>query len=293
MRADGTPSAAAELGGLTLAFESFTAATRRLEDEYASLRARVDQLTIELEEKNRRLAASLERERELEASALRQSRLAAMGEMAAMLAHEVRNPLGAMELFTGLLLEDLRERPDTLRLARQVASGIVDLNHLVTNLLEFTRTRRDAQTGASLVDCRAVAEDALRWAHDVIEANGVAVERRFAPGPCIACGDAALLRPALLNLVRNAVQAMPLGGVLTVEVSHAAPHVALSVADTGPGIPDDVRAAIFTPFFTTRAKGTGLGLTVVRELVGALGGTIEVANRSGAGAAFTVRLAAA
>jgi signal transduction histidine kinase len=292
VRADET-AATAELGGLALAFETFTAATRRLEDEYASLRAHVDQLTVELEEKNRRLAASLERQRALEASALRQSRLAAMGEMAAMLAHEVRNPLGSMELFTGLLLEDLRERPEALRLARQIASGIVDLNHLVTNLLEFTRARRDAEAGAGRVDCRAVADDALRYAHDVIEANGVAIERRFAPEACVARGDAALLRPALLNLVRNAVQAMPVGGVLTVAVAPAASQVAITVADTGPGIPDDVREAIFTPFFTTRVKGTGLGLTVVRELVGALGGTIEVENRQGAGAEFTMRLAAA
>jgi two-component system sensor histidine kinase FlrB len=105
MHAD--PVRTTELAGLTLAFESFTAATVRLEHEYATLRARVTALTAELEEKNRRLAASLERERQLEAAALRQSRLAAMGEMAARLAHEVRNPLGAMELFTGLLLQDL------------------------------------------------------------------------------------------------------------------------------------------------------------------------------------------
>jgi two-component system sensor histidine kinase FlrB len=296
MVADATGLAVAgatELGGLALAFETFTEATRRLEGEYAALRARVGELTLELEEKNRRLAASLERQRELEAAALRQSRLAAMGEMAALLAHEVRNPLGAMELFTGLLMEDLRERPDTLRLARQVASGIADLDHLVTNLLQFTRTRQQTDAGAARVDCRAVADDALRWAEDVIDANGVRVERRFATGECIGRGDAALLRPALLNLVRNAVQAMPTGGVLVTTVARDATHVAVTVADTGPGIPADAREAIFTPFFTTRVKGTGLGLTVVRELVRALGGTIDVRNGIDAGAAFTVRLAAA
>src|SRR5207344_1577284 len=131
-------------------------------------RRHVDQLTGELEEKNHRLAASLERERRLEAAALRQSRLAAMGEMAAMLAHEVRNPLGAMELFTGLLLQDLRDSPETLRLARQVAAGIADLNHLVTNLLEFTRARRIAEAATDAVDCRTVADDALRYARHLI-----------------------------------------------------------------------------------------------------------------------------
>src|SRR5213592_4997311 len=158
------PTAPEELHGLARAFDGFTAATARLEHEYATLRARLARLTAELEEKNRLLADSLARERRLEAEALRQSRLAAMGEMAATLAHEVRNPLGAMELFTGLLLQDLRDRPEAHALAQQVAGGIADLNHLVTNLLEFTRTRVPR---AEVVDCRALAEDALRYTADL------------------------------------------------------------------------------------------------------------------------------
>ena len=109
----------------------------------------------------------------------------------------------------------------------------------------------------------------------------------------MARGDAALLRPALLNLIRNAVQAMPAGGTLTVDVRRDDAAVAVTVADTGPGVPPEVRETIFTPFFTTRSKGTGLGLTVVRELVVALGGEVRVATAAGGGAAFTVRLAAA
>jgi signal transduction histidine kinase len=283
----------ADLSGLAHAFDTFTQATRRLEREYALLRGHVAELTAELEEKNRRLAASLERERRLEAAALRRSRLAAMGEMAAMLAHEVRNPLGAMELFTGLLLQDLRETPDTLRLARQVAAGIADLNHLVTNLLEFTRTRGAAEASGGDVDCVAAVEDALRYARDLLETNGIVVVRDVRCDDCSARGDAALLRPALLNLVRNAVQAMPAGGTLTVTIARQAADIAITVADTGPGIADEEREAIFTPFFTTRAKGTGLGLTVVRELVTSIGGTVEVGTAAGGGAAFTVRLAAA
>jgi two-component system sensor histidine kinase FlrB len=287
------PAGGDELRGLAHAFASFSDATRRLEGEYAALGAHVDRLTVELEEKNRRLVASLERERELEAAALRQSRLAAMGETAAMLAHEVRNPLGAMQLFTGLLVEDLRDRPEALRLARQVAGGIADLNHLVTNLLEFTRTRRAAEVEGALVDCPATADAALDYARHLIDANGIVVERAFASGDCTARGDAALLRPALLNLVRNAVQAMPTGGTLTIAVRRERAAVAVTVADTGHGVPPDVREAIFTPFFTTRSKGTGLGLTVVRELVSALGGEVRVSTARGGGAAFTVRLAAA
>ena len=178
------PTAPEEIHGLARAFDGFTAATARLEREYATLRARLVRLTVEVEEKNRLLAESLERERRLEAEALRQSRLAAMGEMAAMLAHEVRNPLGAMELFTGLLLEDLRDRPDAVRLARQVASGITDLNHLVTNLLEFTRTQVPRR---QRVDCCALAEETLRYLADLSAAHAIVVERRYA-APAVFAG---------------------------------------------------------------------------------------------------------
>src|SRR6185503_9986706 len=185
---------------------------------YAALRARVDTLTSEVEEKNRLLVASIERERRLEAEALRQSRLAAMGEMAAMLAHEVRNPLGAMELFTGLLLQDLSEQPEARRLAQQVASGIVDLNHLVTNLLEFTRTQSPR---AAAVDCCALAEDALRYTADLRSEQNVEVVRCHAAPAVTALADPDLLRPVLLNLIRNAVQAMPEGGTLTLTIGSA------------------------------------------------------------------------
>jgi signal transduction histidine kinase len=289
-----TAEATGDLGGLAVAFETFTTATRRLEREYGALRRRVAVLSEELEEKNRLLGASLERERRLEAEALRQSRLAAMGEMAAMLAHEIRNPLGAMELFTGLLLQDLRDQPEAQRLARQVAAGIVDLNHLVTNLLEFTRTRVAGAEPerAPHVDCCALAEDALRYAADVIAAHDVRVERAFAAG-VTARVDAGLLRPVLLNLVRNAAQAMADGGgTLTVTVVASGAEAAITVADTGPGIAEDLREAIFQPFFTTRAKGTGLGLTVVRELTRVMGGSLSLGGAPGRGAAFTIRLPA-
>ncbi len=279
----------AVLGGLTEAFDTFAAATTRLEHEYAALQQRVRRLTAELEEKNRLLAASLERERRLEAEAVRASRLAAMGEMAAMLAHEVRNPLGAMELFTGLLLQDLRDRPDTQRLAQQVAHGIVDLNHLVTNLLEFTRTRRPERVP---VDCDALADEALRYVADLSGACNVQVGRDRS-APVVALADPHLLRPVLLNLIRNALQAMGEGGTLTVHTRAADGEVAIAVADTGPGIAPEAREEIFRPFYSTRAKGTGLGLAVARSLVEAMGGRLALVSERGRGATFTVTLPAA
>jgi signal transduction histidine kinase len=278
----------AALGGLERAFTTFAEATARLEREYGTLRERLAALTAELEEKNRLLVASLERERRLEAEALRQSRLAAMGETAAMLAHEVRNPLGAMELFTGLLLQDLRDRPEAQRLAREVARGIVDLNHLVTNLLEFTRTKTPRR---GVVDCCGLLEDALRYTEDLRAASGVTVERRYEAPAVAALADADLLRPVLLNLLRNAVQVMPEGGRLTVAATSVGGETRLAIEDTGPGVPEAERDQIFRPFYTTRAKGTGLGLTVARGLVTAMGGRLGLES-SGGGATFTVVLPA-
>ena len=275
--------------GLRRAIATFAAATDRLERESGALRDRVARLTEELEEKNRLLAASLERERRLEAEALRQSRLAAMGEMAAMLAHEVRNPLGAMELFTGLLLQDLRDQPEAQRLAQQVASGIADLNHLVTNLLEFTRTQ---QPKCATIDCCALLEDALRYTADLRAASHVVLERRYATPVVPAVADPDLLRPVLLNLVRNAAQAMPDGGTLTVSATVDGDRVRLAVADTGHGIPAGAREEIFRPFFTTRTRGTGLGLSVARALLVAMGGEIRVDSEVGRGATFMVVLPA-
>jgi two-component system sensor histidine kinase FlrB len=285
------PDAAVVLGGEDLgrAFASFTSATARLEREYGLLRTRVAALTAEVEEKNRLLVEGAERERRLEAEVVRQSRLAAMGEMAAMLAHEVRNPLGAMELFTGLLLQDLREQPATLQLAQHVARGITDLNHLVGNLLEFTSNR---SIRARPFSCDAVIEDALRYTADLRLANRVAVEWRPS-GTLEAVGDAELARPVLLNLIRNAVQAMPDGGTLTVEAEADGAEVVLAVADTGPGVPAEQAEQIFMPFFTTKTKGTGLGLTVARGLVTAMGGRLALGRAAAGGARFTLALPAA
>jgi signal transduction histidine kinase len=279
-----------EGGALREAFVTFTSATARLEREYGALRERLGRLTLELEEKNRLLAASLERERRLEAEALRQSRLAAMGEMAAMLAHEVRNPLGAMELFTGLLLQDLYDRPEAQKLAQQVAGGIADLNHLVTNLLEFTRTQTPR---SAVVDCCALVEDALRYTADLSAAHRVAIVRRYEAPAVSAQADPDLLRPVLLNLVRNAVQAMPSGGTLTLAIAADADATRVVIGDTGAGIPPAAREEIFRAFYSTRAKGTGLGLTVARGLLTAMGGRIAVESEVGRGTTFTVELPAA
>jgi signal transduction histidine kinase len=266
------------------AFRVFTDATASLEREYQLLRAQALELRGQLADKQRALMASLERERELELQALRQSRLAAMGEMAATLAHEVRNPLGGMELFTRLLIDELAEQPRGRRLAEQIARGIQDLNHLVSNILEYGR----------------MPEPRLAWT----SVGGVIEEAFSVVGPSLQAGirvelpearelhwwlDRALVTQVLLNLLRNAGEAMGERGVLRVAAAADQRLLRIVVEDSGPGIPPERAATIFDPFFTTKERGTGLGLAVARAAVLAHGGDLTL-EPGAAGARFVVSL---
>jgi signal transduction histidine kinase len=265
------PATADRLAELQAAFEVFTGATSVLEQQYRALQSHVQALRAELEDKQRALTASIERQRCLETQALRHGRLAAMGEMAATLAHEVRNPLGAMELFVGMLEEEVADRPAAKRLTAQVADGIADLNHLVTNILDYTRLPEPKRT---VVDLDALIDEALVASAPALGA-GIRIERGRAPGA--SCGlDRGLVMQTLLNLIRNAGEAMAGVGTLRIAVEPAERWVRVVVADSGPGIPAGREEQIFAPFYTTKERGTGLGLAVARRFVEDHGGRIEL-----------------
>lgn len=268
------------------AFQAFTSATATLEREYRVLQEQARELRAQLEAKHRALMASLERQRQLEVQALRQSRLAAMGEMAATLAHEVRNPLGAMELFTRLLLDEVQGQPEAVRLGEQVTRGIGDLNHLVTNILEYARLPEPDLCFASVA---SVIDDALLVAAPSL-GPGVRLERPPASAASWLL-DRALLTQALLNLFRNAGDAMGGQGVLAVAVEAGGDRLRIAVTDSGPGVPAGSEESIFDPFFTTKARGTGLGLAVARAAVASHGGTLGL-EPSPRGARFVITLSA-
>jgi signal transduction histidine kinase len=269
------------LAELEAAFRVFTGATVTLERQYRALQEHVAALRAELEEKQRALTASIERQRCLEEQALRQGRLAAMGEMAATLAHEVRNPLGAMELFVRTLEDEVGASASARRLLGHIAAGIEDLNHLVGNILDYTRLPEPQRTPLAL---DAVIDEALAL---VPLAPSVAVERR--PAPTAVCAiDRGLVKQALVNLVRNAAEAMPGGGTLRIAVEPQARWARIVIADSGPGVPPELSESIFAPFVTTKARGTGLGLAVTRAAVAAHGGTLALRPSRGAGGAVFV-----
>ncbi len=256
----------ADLGEIVRAYSEVT---QRLEESHETLNREVVHLQQELASAN----AALQRSR----------RLAALGEMAAGIAHEIRNPLASIQLYANMLETDLAGSPDQRDLATKIASAVRGLDGIVNDVLAFAREikLRPAEFGAADLFARAV--EAVR---PMIEASAVSVQMPHDDAP--VCCDCELLHRALVNLVRNAVEAMPTGGVLMLSVETAGAHCQLTVRDTGPGIDADAIDRIFNPFFTTRATGTGLGLAIVHRIIDAHGGSIAVHNDEGA--VFTLLL---
>jgi signal transduction histidine kinase len=193
------------------------------------------------------------------------------------IAHEVRNPLGGMELFTGLLAEELAGRPEAAHVAR-IRAELDTLSRVVDEFLDYARARPLQTEPCGLSGLLAEVADLVQ---------PLAAERKVAvttaaSGYCAA--DREKLRRAVLNLARNAVEATPDGG--TVELAASADSgggAAIEVRDRGPGMSAEARAKLFRPFFTTKERGTGLGLALAKKVADAHRGVLELAPREGGG----------
>ena len=219
-------------------------------------------------------------------------RLAALGELSASIAHEVRNPLGVIFNSVGSLRRIVKPQGDAALLLDIIGEEADRLNRMVGDLLDYSRP---FQPALQPVPLRPLFEEAIESARQQ-SGDGtqrVAVTVRIAEDAATVRADARLLRQALVNLFLNAYQAMPRTGRLEVRASRSVidsrPFAEIVVHDSGPGIPPDVVDKIFKPFFTTKAMGTGLGLAVVRRIVEHHGGTIEL-GRLSPGAEFKLRL---
>lgn len=251
-----------ELEGLMRAFNE---ATERLQSTHEALTAEVGRLKGELARAN----DELERKR----------RLAAIGEMAAGIAHEVRNPLGSISLYASLLEDDLGEMPEQREIAGKIRAAVRGLDAVVTDVLHLSREMRPELAGSEASELFGRALDSTRDRLDGIEL----VSEVAGGGLGLAC-DSGLVHRALVNLIRNAADAMAGRGVrrlrLAARLDASGEHARLTVTDTGPGVPSEVRERMFNPFFTTRAAGTGLGLPIVHRIAEAHGGRVEVRNRA-------------
>jgi signal transduction histidine kinase len=220
-------------------------------------------------------------------------RLAAVGELAAVIAHEVRNPLAVMFNCIGTLEKPTVDPDESVELLAILGEEASRLNHLVSELLDFARPRKALLETRSLEDIVLGAVTSVRAAEPLLQSGAIKLEIDVVrPLPPLML-DARLIRRALVNLLCNAVEAMPHGGHIVVRVTQETfddrPAARIEIIDDGPGISRELQARVFEPFFTTKAAGTGLGLSIVKRVVEAHHGDLAV-HSEGRGTCFIVRL---
>jgi two-component system, NtrC family, sensor kinase len=243
-----------------------------------------------------RLAA---RERELRAQGealVRSERLAAIGRIAAQTTHEIRNPLSSISLNAEELSERLRELPGDQRdgAAAALCDAIVrEVDRLAAVTEEYLRYARVPKPQVARLDLNDAVRDLLDFVRPELLSASVRLEQKLDPDLPSVIADAAQIRQVLLNVVRNAREAMPSGGAVSVATRTVDGAVAVDVRDTGPGIDPARLARIFDPFFTTKERGTGLGLALAQEIAREHGGELTCVSSPGNGTIFTLRLPAA
>lgn len=279
---------AREFNTLLGQIHQMTAERQRQQDVLRErVRAATEQLrqrNEELTEANLQLLRTARRLTELE-------RLAAAGQTAAKFAHEVGTPLNLISCHVQLLRDELARDPQAATARTEIIAAQIDrIERIVRQMLD--RTRGEAADLAPL-DLSALAERVCNITAPLLAERGVRLQKNFAPALPAVAGDAERLQQVFINLINNALDAMPAGGELTVATTAAnspqhPPGVLITMADTGVGMNAATRAHLFDPLYTTkeRGKGTGLGLVVVNQVVQEHGGEISVESEAGRGACF-------
>lgn len=278
---------------LASAFRAFTAASNRLEAAYGSLESEVLSLrqALDTTTAERDAAWKSVRDQQLGDVLSRHQRLAALGEMAATLAHQIRTPLSAALLYasnaTNAALAPVRRD----ELLNRAIGCLHNLEQLVSDMLGFARGATASDAPVQLADISLAVRDAAQ----ALVRPGQRLSVTDSPSSAVVCGNREALIGAVLNLVSNALQAGGASAAVRVESRLDGRMAEIRVLDNGPGIPPVLRQRIFEPFFTSRAEGTGLGLAVVRSVAEAHGGEIRVGNADGQdhefrGACFVLRL---
>jgi PAS domain S-box-containing protein len=214
-------------------------------------------------------------------------RLAAIGATAGMVGHDIRNPLQALTSEVYLIKTELATMPQ--HEAKQnikdsldsIEQGIMYINKIVADLQDYSRPLNPEFQEVALAN---LISDVIKT---IAIPDNVKLFLKIKPLPMISL-EPTFTRRALTNLINNAIQAMPNGGQLEIATYQEKDHIRIKVADTGVGIPDEVKAKLFTPMFTTKAKGQGLGLAVVKRLIEAQGGSISFESKVGTGTTFWV-----
>jgi signal transduction histidine kinase len=221
---------------------------------------------------------------------VQQSRvLSALGEMAATVAHEIRNPLGGIGGYASLLARSIPPEDPNRKYVDKIIGGIASLNKIVSNLLAYTKK----------TNLQKQSTDLIAWADAILahieieiekENRAIRIERDFSEEQISAEIDSERLQQVMLNLLMNGIQAIEGEGSISVGIRANGNFAEISIADTGKGIEQENMKNIFTPFFTTKEQGTGLGLAIVKKIVDLHEGQIFVESAPGKGTSFCIKL---
>ena len=250
---------------------------RQLQESLMALEAMNNNLEALVEQRTEELRAA---HQEL----VRQEKLAVLGTLAGALGHELRNPLSAMATSVYVLKKVTPANGEAAQHLAILAHQVAAANRIITNLLDFARTREPI---CEEVDLREVVQEAIESS---VIPPVVALTVRLGEEPIRAMADTTQISQVLLNLIANAVQAMPGGGRLEVALRRKAEGIEITVADTGCGMTELQKAQVFQPLFTTKPKGIGLGLAVSKKLIEAHGGEITCDSAVGKGTRFSIWL---
>ena len=217
---------------------------------------------------------------------MEKEKMAALGELTARIAHEIKNPLGIIKGSAQILVDE--HEKDDVKI--EVGGYIIDeVNRLDVKVRELLNHASPQTPALQETDINIVLEKSIRFFESQrLEKKHIRIMREFSPAVPALLLDREQLRQIVLNLLLNACEAMPDGGEIRITTAWTAPSVVVKIADTGMGIPEDDRWKIFDPFFTTKAEGTGLGLSTVNRLIENYRGTIEMISHVGTGTEFTI-----
>jgi two-component system, NtrC family, sensor histidine kinase HydH len=217
----------------------------------------------------------------------RADRLSALGELSASMAHEIRNPLGSIKGAVEILKDDYSVDDVRYEFIQILLKETDRLNRIVQEFLEFAKSK---QPDFQLADPNEALESVLTLTSQEARKAGITIRKQLDMAIGKRSLDAGMLKQVFLNLVLNAIQAMPEGGELTVESGIRNEMIEVMIRDTGSGISEENRKKLFSPFFTTRKQGTGLGLAITYRIIEKHRGTIDVVSEPGQGATFTVKI---
>src|SRR2546430_17026280 len=237
----------------------------------------------------------MEERKRLEQANLQAERLAVVGSMAAQVAHEIRNPLGSISLNLDLIGQELnvfansngRSSDECQALLREMRSQVLRIRQVLQDYLRFARMPKSER---SVVSLKGFLEEKLNFVQPLLDQKHVDLRSALDPNLPPVYVDAEQLWEAFLNLIRNALDAMPDGGNLTVRAQRNGSEALVSISDSGRGMTEEETRNLFVPFFTTKSDGTGLGLAYAQRVINEHGGRIDCATAPGLGSTFSIQL---